>query len=491
MVLTRISPKKDNTNLTPRQLPSCLPSEICMKGRAIMLKVFVLLICCFIAFTATACQNGENAADQTDQETNGSANVNDQAAAAETTLFFKEDFTLKIDTLPYRGAVLFIDYSGEQNLADYQLSVDILLNDTLMQENMPVEEVEGKLTATIIDLMYLPGDELDFILTIKEESDEIYKYNHSEKLQRYPWKDWMLAEDEWFTINFDNPNYPNFVYDYPDHPNMSGSHSSWDYWTTPGKSVEVFSGTKGLVYSTSPKDNLEIYNPYVGAIVQYGHTNFLEENFEDLIIMPGDHVTNVIASDEHIHYSIYRPYRYSKTFSIGRTLQSDKWRDRWEGYYWPVPYDNHGLYDDPFYWHEPTTLGYWYEETLPPGLKEEMIAMFQKHNPGLVLPVMKPSGGKLTYLEVTPGNLSPNFTEGGSDYAIAVDHNTNSIDIRTILSDTDATMEINGQPARSESTVTVSLNEAGTSTEIAILITAVDGENTRSYDLTVNRAPAP
>ena len=43
-------------------------------------------------------------------------------------------------------------------------------------------------------------NELDFVLKIKEEGNEIYEYYHSEQLQRYPWKDCMLAEGEWFSV---------------------------------------------------------------------------------------------------------------------------------------------------------------------------------------------------------------------------------------------------------------------------------------------------
>jgi len=47
-------------------------------------------------------------------------------------------------------------------------------------------------------------------------------------------------------------------------------------------------------------------------------------------------------------------------------------------------------YKDPFYFHEPTTLGYWNEETLPKGLKEEMLRIFKRDNPNVILPATEP-----------------------------------------------------------------------------------------------------
>ncbi len=443
--------------------------------RVEMKKKVALLFCCFLSFTILACENELQGADEIEQlEEIGEM------------YFIQEDFALRIDTLPYRGAVLFIDYYGETDISDYELTVDIALNDTVMQEKMPVEYVDGDMIAVIIDLMYLPGDELDFVLKVKEEGNEIFQHHHSEPLQRYPWKDWMLAEGEWFTI-VPSFEHPNFIYDYPESGNNSGSHSSWDIWTTSGSAVNVYSGTIGMVHSLSPEGNLEIYNPYVGAIVQYGHTQIIDGNFDNNIINPGDHIANVIIADEHIHYSVYRPYRYTNS-SLRLTYSPP---DEWAKYYWPIQYDHHGLYDDPFYWHEPTTLGYWYEDTLPPGLKEEMISMFQKDNPGLILPVMKPSGGKLTDLAVDPGNLSPYFTEGGSAYTIGVGHDSDTLNVTARLSDTDAIMTINGEPTLSDATRRISLNDAGESTAITIVVTAANGTVSRTYDLTVKRSSAP
>jgi hypothetical protein len=441
-----------------------------------MKKILAISLCCFLALTISACQNKVEVVDGSEM-----------AVELETDLFSGSDFALRIDTLPYRGAVLFIDYHGETDISEYELMVDVALKDSIMQEEMPVEYVDGNMVAEIVDLMYLPGDELDFVLKINKGKKEIYEFHHADQLQRYPWKDWMLDEGEWFTIYVTDPDYPNFIYDYPSHPNKSGSHSSWDFWTTPGKTVQVYAGTIGMIHRILPEGNLEIYNPYVGAVVQYGHTELIAGFNENSVIMPGAHIADIVFLDEHIHYSVYRPYRYTNNSSYHTYSPPDEWAN----YYWPIQYDDHGLYDDPFYWHEPTTLGYWNEDTLPTGLKDEMLSKFQIWNPDLILPIMKPSGGKLTYLSVNPGSLTPTFTEGGSAYSIEVDHVTESIVIDTILSDTDATMKINGQIALSEAPTSISLNDTGRSTAISIVVTAANGINTRTYDLTVNRSVTP
>jgi hypothetical protein len=334
-----------------------------------MKKILVLSFCCFFAFTILACESKVGLIDEPEQ--------------VEEITLSQDDFVLRIDTLPYRGAVLFIDYTGELVLDNYDLSVDILLNDTVMQEEMPVEEVDGNMVAEIVDLMYLPGDELDFTLKIYEEESEIFEYYHSEQLQRYPWKDWMLAEGEWFSLKSPFNYIDNFVYGRPSYGGV-GAHSSWDIWTTSGKAVNVYSGTIGIVNrKVTEHQNLEIYNPYVGAIVQYGHTEPVEGLYVGKIIMPGEHISDIIPNERHIHYSVIRPYRYKLR------------KDGNHYYYFPVITYNglfiyHDSYNDPFYWHEPTTLGYWNEETLPLGLKEEMLNMFQRDNPDVALPATKP-----------------------------------------------------------------------------------------------------
>jgi hypothetical protein len=343
-----------------------------------MKKLLVLYICCFLSFIVLACESNE--------EGN----------------FKQEEFELLIDTLPYRGAVLFINYNGETDIAEHELVVDIVLKDTVMQEEMPVEYVDGNMVAEIVDLMYLPGDELDFVLKIRKGKSEILECHHSEKLKRYPWKDWMLADDEYFSLG----SIDNFIYGVPSYVGV-GAHSSWDYWTTIGKEINVYANTKGIFYTVTPDpnnpglsiDNLAdftIYNPYVGGIIQFGHCYPLAHIKAGEEVVLGEHIAGI--QWDHIHYSVYRPQNYTNNPSkviLGIDTYEFIPPDKWEKYYWPLPYNedgygDHTVYNDPFYWHEPTTLGYWNEETLPPGLKEEMLMMFQEYNPDVELPATSP-----------------------------------------------------------------------------------------------------
>ena len=303
----------------------------------------------------------------------------------------EEDFVFEIGTFPYRGAVLFINYKGEVDLSDYRLFFDILNDGEIKQENMPVEEVDGELTATIIDLMYLPGDKLDFVIKIQDNSGKEIELYHSGILERYPWKDWMLDLDEPVLL-FAEQVGGNFNYNNPNH--FLGAHSSWDYWTRPGKEVEVYCGTPGVVHRiVDEHDNIEIYNPYVGAIVQYGHTFPAEGLYVGKDVNPGDLIAYTVPKDRHIHYSVIRPYYYSSNPSHAPV--SINLSKKWDTYYWPIIWTQnkfiyHDNYNDPFYWHEPTTLGYWNEETLPAGLKEEMLRIFKRDNPNVVLPATEP-----------------------------------------------------------------------------------------------------
>ena len=307
----------------------------------------------------------------------------------------EKDFTFEIGALPYRGAVLFIDYDGGIDLSDYNLLVDVISGGEIKQENMPVEKVDGNLTATVVDLMYLPGDELDFVIRIQDSSGDEIECRYSETLERYPWKDWMLKEEETVSLKIPGTNY-NFKYYWPGILTGLEAHSSWDYMTTPYKAVEVYCGTVGIVYRIPPScidGNLEIYNPYVGAIVQYGHTKAISNLYMGRTVEPGELIAHIIPEDYHIHYSVIRPYRYVQDMNSIRLPLNVS--DRWDAYYFPIIFEPgrfiyHDNYNDPFYWHEPTTLGYWYEETLPKGLKDEMLRIFKRDNPDVILPATEP-----------------------------------------------------------------------------------------------------
>ncbi len=306
----------------------------------------------------------------------------------------KEDFTLSIDTLPYRGAVLFIDFNETEELPNYALTVDIGQNGTTMQEKMPVEEIDDRLVAEIIDLMYVIGSNLDFVLKINDGNGETYVYEYSLPFEQYgPWKDWMFDLKE--RVIIDHP-WNQFKYDYPDCSNQLGAHASWDFYDG-GKRLNVFSGTVGFAYKVTECERtggcICIYNPYVGAIVQYGHMENNAEIFPGKYIEPGDYIGNVIRPWDHIHYTVYRPFEYIRNPRMA-TLSAEAY-DKWHDYYMPVCRNRAGeyinaYYNDPFYYHEPTTLGYWYEDTLPQGMHDKMVEIFKRENPGVVLPATRP-----------------------------------------------------------------------------------------------------
>lgn len=359
-----------------------------MQYRKILL-TFMVVILCFFLMIVTGCDTDDSVIpDPIEPE---------EIIEEEQIKLSEEDFTFEIKTLPYRGAVLFINYEGEENLSEYYFLVDILSDGEIKQEKMAVEEVDGNLVVTIVDLMYLPGDELDFIITIKDDAGEVMDFYHSEVLERYPWKDWIFDNSDSKNYVYVDPLglhiYNPFKYDFPDCSNQLGTHASWDLYDG-GKMLDVYSGTVGVVYMTfvNPRTggDVRIYNPHVGAIVQYGHMVINDEISIGKDVKPGDHLGNVLRPWDHIHYSVIRPYSYVRDMRFAGDLRDLVDEEKWEGYYWPIPWDIDGHYHDPFYWHEPTTLGYWYEDTLPEGLKEDMIRIFERENPGVVLPATEP-----------------------------------------------------------------------------------------------------
>lgn len=322
---------------------------------------------------------------------------------SEEAIFLQDDFALTVSTLPYRGAVLFIDYIGETDITDVIVSVDINQGGEVKQENMPIELVNNQLIAEIVDLMYIPGDELDVSLVIRSEQNRIEIYNYQLLFEGYyPWKDWMfdIQEQVFLLSDVDKTLSENeilqFVYGgtfrtfTPD-----GAHASWDFYTHE-RPANVYANTKGVFYTVTPdlqNADLTIYNPHTGAIVQFGHCYPLEKIKAGEEVIVGDHIANVQQKWSHVHYSVYRPYKYTNDPSkvvLGIDTYEFYPPAKWANYYWPIPYDDHGLYNDPFYWHEPTMLGYWYEETLPPGLKDNLLKVFKRDNPQLILPVKTP-----------------------------------------------------------------------------------------------------
>jgi hypothetical protein len=92
----------------------------------------------------------------------------------------------------------------------------------------------------------------------------------------------------------------------------------------------------------------------------------------------------------------------------------------------------------------------------------------------------------LQNLDVSPGNLAPTFEENFLSYTVDVPNTVGSIAVTPTLSDTAATMTVNGQATNSGQTRTVTLNPAGQDTAIPIVVTA-QNNSTKRYTVTVSR----
>ncbi|MDF0674441.1 MAG: cadherin-like beta sandwich domain-containing protein [Nitrospira sp.] len=93
----------------------------------------------------------------------------------------------------------------------------------------------------------------------------------------------------------------------------------------------------------------------------------------------------------------------------------------------------------------------------------------------------------LSALTVTPGALSPAFSSNTLSYTVGVASDVTSVTVTATLSDTNASMMINGQGTSSGQARTISLGADGSSTAIEIIVTPPNG-NSKTYTVTVNRA---
>jgi len=276
------------------------------------------------------------------------------------------DIIARIDSQPYHGAVLVFTYTG--NIIDFDglaISVDLYQDSALVQDNTPVQVVGEQLVAEIVDLKFHLSSNLDARLTISgstrlpSQLDFSLSYDHF-----WPWMDWMLQPGDETEI------LGEFIYDCPDHPNRLGAHSSWDIVVKSDQRIEVFCGTEGIIYQIN-QNNVFVYNPFVGAIIQYGHTFELKGRQIGQEVHPGDLISRVDPSVRHIHYSVLRPLGWDEN-------DWPYWRDDNDRSIFDSLY-----YRDPFYFHEPATWGYWYESTLPEGWIDSMKEIFEELNPGI------------------------------------------------------------------------------------------------------------
>jgi hypothetical protein len=92
----------------------------------------------------------------------------------------------------------------------------------------------------------------------------------------------------------------------------------------------------------------------------------------------------------------------------------------------------------------------------------------------------------LQNLTVSPGTLAPTFDPNLQAYTVNVANTVGSATVTPTLSDTAATMTVNGQAAISGQVRTISLNAPGQPTSITIVVTAQNG-TPKTYLVTVNR----
>jgi len=277
----------------------------------------------------------------------------------------------------YRGAVLMVRFPGDPSefskpgtLAE--LRFDFYQDGTALQTGTPVEYTDGDFMAEIVDLRFLLHRQIDAVLTtqgILGLSKEIrFRFVMTE---RCPWIDWMLEPDDFRRVEDD------FRYDWPDSPNGLGAHASWDIFTRPGATVSC--GTKGTVFRKDYQPGVEcvyVYNPYTGGILQYGHVYPARRPAEGMSVYAGEPIGAVVDNDDnsHIHFSVIRPLGWD-----GADVGAEPyWR---ESIYHGTSIFDSKYYQDPFYFHEPATWGYWNEETVPTEWLVFMKESFRRHNP--------------------------------------------------------------------------------------------------------------
>ncbi|WMW22296.1 cadherin-like beta sandwich domain-containing protein [Methanolobus mangrovi] len=94
----------------------------------------------------------------------------------------------------------------------------------------------------------------------------------------------------------------------------------------------------------------------------------------------------------------------------------------------------------------------------------------------------------LSDLVVSTGTLVPGFDVSTTNYTVNVTYDVSSIDVTATLSDTNASMLVNGDTTITGSAKSVTLQAAGETTSITVAVTAEDGTTTKTYTVTVDRA---
>jgi len=95
----------------------------------------------------------------------------------------------------------------------------------------------------------------------------------------------------------------------------------------------------------------------------------------------------------------------------------------------------------------------------------------------------------ISALTVSPGSLSPSFRADRTNYSVNVDSTVSSVTVTATKADPSAVLTINGQGTNSGQARTIALEPPGSSTDIAVTVTAPNGSS-KTYMVTVNR-PLP
>ncbi|XID96271.1 cadherin-like beta sandwich domain-containing protein [Paenibacillaceae bacterium WGS1546] len=98
------------------------------------------------------------------------------------------------------------------------------------------------------------------------------------------------------------------------------------------------------------------------------------------------------------------------------------------------------------------------------------------------------SNASLSGLELSEGELSPEFDVNVLDYTATVGHAERSITVKPTVADTTATVKVQGESVESGTAVPVSLSVGDNVVEVEV--TAQDGTTVRTYTVTVTRAPS-
>jgi hypothetical protein len=97
------------------------------------------------------------------------------------------------------------------------------------------------------------------------------------------------------------------------------------------------------------------------------------------------------------------------------------------------------------------------------------------------------SNNNLQSLTISPGTLTPSFNPGTLDYTVNVASTVGSVSITPTQQDPDAAITVNGQVTTSGQARSITLNPAGQSTFIRVIVTAQSGSQ-KTYLVTVSRA---